>query len=367
MNGTGTVTSSGTLWVEKDKGAALNYTFLLNEVLAVGDTLAAVTTSVSPEGQVAVDELAFSGTTIVASLSGGVTSAWYAVRFRWTSVAGQSDEFVLWMFITADAETVPLMGTALFPNRFTATAALRRDRLLTAAKDLTAANDDYLWEKLVAAESTLRHILNVNFQPTRHTPQALSAAEVAALGMPWEQDPGYDYDAAFFQSDRWGFLQLRNKPLISVEAVRVMMPGVEASFDVPASWIRMDRKYAEIQFVPTSEKAGVLPLSAFMLQTVSLGRSVPFSLHVTYTAGLENVTVRYPELIDAARKMAVLSMLEDSHLPQSGSISADGLSQSISFDADKYRDSIETIINGPKGSNGGLVRALHGVRMGVLG
>ena len=66
-------------------------------------------------------------------------------------------------------------------------------------------------------------------------------------------------------------------------------------------------------------------------------------------------------------KKAVLKILEDSFLPQSGSISADGLSQSLSVDMEKYHDMIDRTLNGGKGSNGGLMTAIHGVRIGVLG
>jgi len=71
--------------------------------------------------------------------------------------------------------------------------------------------------------------------------------------------------------------------------------------------------------------------------------------------------------LDAVLKKAALKILEDAFLPQSGSISADGLSQSMSVDMDKYHDAIDRILNGGKGSNGGLMTAIHGVRFGVMG
>jgi len=53
--------------------------------------------------------------------------------------------------------------------------------------------------------------------------------------------------------------------------------------------------------------------------------------------------------------------------PNSASISADGLSQSLSVDMEKYRGAIEATLFGPKGSNGGLMTAIHGIRLGMLG
>jgi hypothetical protein len=62
----------------------------------------------------------------------------------------------------------------------------------------------------------------------------------------------------------------------------------------------------------------------------------------------------------------VLKVIDDGFLPQSGSISADGLSQSLSVDMDKYHDAIGRTLNGGKGSNGGLMTAIHGIRVGVV-
>ena len=71
---------------------------------------------------------------------------------------------------------------------------------------------------------------------------------------------------------------------------------------------------------------------------------------------------KYPELLDCIKKKAVLKILGDAFLPQSGSISADGLSESLSVDMDKYHDVVDAILNGRDG-NGGLMAQLHGVRV----
>jgi hypothetical protein len=54
--------------------------------------------------------------------------------------------------------------------------------------------------------------------------------------------------------------------------------------------------------------------------------------------------------------MASLSILEEQYIPQSGSVSADGLSQSVSLDMDKYSEMIETRIER-------LRQSINGVRM----
>lgn len=248
---------------------------------------------------------------------------------------------------------------------------MRAERLLLAAQNAlpgTAVSDDYLWDKIKAAEAEIARMLRVPLVPTKFFPVQPTQEEIDALaGMPWAVESAYDYGPEFFHGDKWGFIATRNKPVASVERVRFVYPAPTNSiFDVPADWIRVERKYGQIQFVPTST-AYLAPIGAFLMSTLGGGRTIPFAIQVTYVAGLENAARDFPELIDVIKKAATLKIVEDAFVPQSGSISADGLSQSMSVDMEKYRDTIDHIINGPKGSHGGLMAAIHGVRMGVLG
>ena len=249
---------------------------------------------------------------------------------------------------------------------------MRADSLMMAASGVLPSitvTDDYIWSKLRSAESEMSHELRVPLVPTKFFPSDPTPQEIAALaGMPWGIDPGYDYDPGNFQyNDKWGFIRTRNKPLHSVSRVRFAYPGgPTAYYDLPLDWLRMDKKYGQIQFVPSST-AFAAPLNAFVMQAIGAGRTIPLAMQLTYVAGLDNAASVYPELIDAIYKKATVKVVEDLFLPQSGSISADGLSQSISADMDKYRDSVDHIINGGKGSNGGLMTAIHGVRLGVMG
>lgn len=248
---------------------------------------------------------------------------------------------------------------------------IRADNLVMAAQNAlggASVSDDYLWEKIRAAEAEIGRTLRVPLVQTKFFSAPPSQEEIDALnGMPWVVESAYDYGQDFFRGDKWGFILTRNKPVASVERVRFVYPAPTSNiFDVPTDWIRVERKYGQIQFVPTST-AYLAPLGAFLMSTLGGGRTIPFAIQVTYVAGLENAARDYPELLDAIKKQAVLKVIEDGFLPQSGSISADGLSQSMSTDMEKYRDTIGNIINGPKGSNGGLMTAIHGVRLSVLG
>lgn len=249
---------------------------------------------------------------------------------------------------------------------------LRTDNLILMAQNFFPGftmSDDFIWNSVQAAESQIARDLRVPLVPTQFFANPPTSDQIAAVppGMPYAVDPAYDYDPDFFTGEKWGFLVLRKKPLISVSLIRFVYPAPTIGFyDIPADWLRIDRQYAHIRFVPASSPF-VAPLNAFILQALGGGRSIPFAIECTYIAGLTDAWSTYPELIDAIKKQAVLKIIEDGFLPQSGSISADGLSQSVSIDMEKYRSTINTILNGPPGSNGGLMTAIHGIRTSALG
>jgi hypothetical protein len=249
---------------------------------------------------------------------------------------------------------------------------LRADRLLLLAQTILPGvtfGDDYLWEKVIASENETARDLRVPLVPTQFFSIDPTPTQLAALprGMPWAIDPAQDYEPDFFQGEKWGFMVLRNKPVIEVQRVQFVYPSPTTGFfDFPLDWIRIDKKYAQIRFVPASSTF-VAPLNAFLLQALGGGRTIPFAFDVTYVAGITNVRKEYPQLVDVIKRRAALKVIEDGFLPSSGSISADGLSQSLSMDMEKYRAMIDTTLFGPKGRNGGLKTAIHGIQMAMLG
>lgn len=262
-----------------------------------------------------------------------------------------------------------ITSTALFPNKADAIAKMQRDGLMMAAQNLLSGitlDPDYIWGKLIAAESEMSHTLNVKFQPTYFFPTTPTQEQIDALnGMPWEEDPAYDYDPEMFAGEKWGMILVRNKPLISVVKLVYAYPSANHfNFEIPADWLKLDKKYGQVRVVPTTISAPVM-LGGFMMNLISAGRSVPHIMNLEYVAGLTNVADRYPELVDATKKLAVLKLIEDTFPVGSGSISADGLSESMSVDMQKYHDIIDRVVNGA-GGNGGLMRQFHGIRLGVV-
>lgn len=247
---------------------------------------------------------------------------------------------------------------------------IRNDRLMAAASGVlhdVQVSDDYLWEKVRAAESEMSHTLRVPLVPTRFFPTQPTQEELDALeGMAWELEVGTDYDPSMFERDKWGFIVTRQKPIISVERMRFVYPTQDMGYyDIPREWLTFDAKYGHIRIVPSSS-AVLTSMSGFILTNLAQGRVIPSMVQFVYTAGLSDVGNTYPELLDAIKKSAVCKVVADAYFPQSGSISADGLSESLSVDMQKYYDTIDHIVNGPEGSNGGLMSKIHGVRVMVM-
>jgi hypothetical protein len=244
---------------------------------------------------------------------------------------------------------------------------LRSDSLLMAASGVLESlnvSDSYLWDKIRAAESEIAHELRVPLVPTKFFNVDPTPDEIAALdGMPWVVESAPDYEGDMFTGNKWGYIVTRQKPIISVDGFRFVYPTEQnGHYDIPLNWLSIDRKYGHVRIVPTSN-AVLTGLAGLVMFNLSAGRTIPSMVRMKYTAGLENAARDFPELIDAIKKKAVLKIIGDAFLPQSGSISADGLSESLSVDMDKYSASIDLIINGSSGSNGGLMAAIHGVRM----
>jgi hypothetical protein len=277
--------------------------------------------------------------------------------------------FVKRFRVAVENPTTPVTS-ALFVKDFIITE-MRQNQLLLLAENYfpnITLTDDFIWEQIRSAEFETSKDLRVRFSPTQFFPLDPTAAQISALtpGMPYSVDAPYDYDQDFFWGDKWGFIVTRQKPIIAIQSIVFAYPAPTTGFfTIPGDWLRIDQKFGHIRMIPASN-AGFAPLNAFVLQALSGSRSIPFAIQITYTAGLTNPRQDYPEILNVVKQRAALNILQFGFLPQSGSISADGLSESMSFDLAKYKEGINERLYGPKGANGGLMTAIHGVRLGML-
>lgn len=209
-----------------------------------------------------------------------------------------------------------------------------------------AISDDYIFDKIRSAELEVSRKLTIPLSPVEIFTDEPTDAELAALdGEPYQVEPGYDLPPDYFSRQTWGMLRLRVRPVIAVHEMKLVYPSLGTSvFTVPPNWIRVDKKYGQINVFP-SGPAQSAPLSIFTLQAMAMGSSVPFMIRIKYRAGIDASLPEFIDVMDIIKRTAMLHILLDSFIPQSGSISADGLSQSLSMDASKLQDSIDAVIS----------------------
>jgi hypothetical protein len=219
-----------------------------------------------------------------------------------------------------------------------------------------------VWSALLAAEKDLQRQLRVYLEPTVIVPSTADPAEINALetaGTLYALEAPYEYEPETFSNNFFGFIETKQRPIISVASMKFKYPGPGTTvFEVPFEWLRPDRKYGQIHLVPTG-LASYGPMNAFVLQAITNRRTVPMMIEIRYTAGLTDAHELWPDVIDLIQKMAILRLMESTFPAQSGSISADGLSQSASVDTEKYADMIQHKIDI-------LRQALWGIKVGCL-
>jgi len=219
--------------------------------------------------------------------------------------------------------------------------SFRADRLPAVQRYLSGpVSDDYLMAKLLSAESTAQRELHVYLTPTVLFPNEPTQAEIDALaGASWAVDPGYDYTEDMIQPGGWTFLSLRQRPVIALESIKFIYPFGGTVLTVPPEWIKIDRKYGHVRFLPTNAFLGAM--GGMLIGGMGLQGSPQF-IEVRYTAGLRDAVNDYPDLLDLIQRMVLLRLMSDAVVSASESISADGLSQSKSApDLDKMQDSID--------------------------
>jgi hypothetical protein len=234
--------------------------------------------------------------------------------------------------------------TVLFPIA-DALTQFRADQLplLQANFPLPVApSDGLLTRKFEAAEGELQRELGVYLAPTMVFGGTEPTDEqIAALnGAPYAIESGYDMTPDFFSVGQWGTLMLRSRPVKSITSMKFIYPSLNAQvIDMPMSWIQLDKRMGLINVVPGVGGLNV-PLNIFAMQAMNSGTTVPNMIRVQYTAGLDASHFLYADVQDVCMRLVALRLLRDTFTPQSGSISADGLSQSQSVDLDKFAATI---------------------------
>lgn len=350
-------------WAEQDVSARLDYSEDWSDFVSADDAIVnSVWQADSPDVTLADPMIVGEVTTVW--VSGGVVGKTYRISNTITTSAGRRDVRYFVLSITDGAAPDKPITSALF-NRFKAVRDFKTNSLsfLDKSFPVDQISDDDIWDSLLVAEATASRELRVFLEPTVVIPEDAKQAEIDALvaaGTKFVTEAPYDYDPQGWNSNSWGYMLLRKTPVVRVDSVHFTYPNPSSDvLNVPHEWLRLDRKYGHLRFVPTGTMMALGPMSTYIMTAISSGRVIPGMIHVRYVAGLENAAQTYPDLVSVVKRMAIMRILKSAFLPQSSSISADGLSQSTSIDADKWQDAIDHDL-------ATLRDAIHGVRFGVL-
>jgi len=155
--------------------------------------------------------------------------------------------------------------------------------------------------------------------------------------------PAYNYDSQLFIENRWGQIKLDYRPAWEVSQFFFAFPGHWNDLYNAKKWIQIDHRYGWLNIVPTDGAAVLATFNAWVMSVLAGGRSLPRSLYIDYTAGLDPATMRrnHADLLEVLRLhtfMGLAGILATIRTGGLGSCSTglDGLSQSESYIQGQY-------------------------------
>lgn len=202
-----------------------------------------------------------------------------------------------------------------------------------------------------AAVSDVEKRLGVLLKPTIIKCQYTAYTQGLQQGVDYDlSEPAYDYFSD--QMNKWGFMQARQYPFLSVEGLKLMLPNGQQVLDFgddklggmppkPTSWIKTYPKQGQIEIVPYAGVSSVFYVGggsgAQGLLGYQMMRDLPQSLWLDYTAGfaLGQVPASVRNVVAKIAARDILGICGDSELAGVASYSSgiDGLSQSVSTTA----------------------------------
>lgn len=356
--------SMNSRWVEQSITARLDYSEDWSDLISGNDSIQSSDWADDSNNALVLESSLIAGVITSVWISGGVAGKTYRISNTVNTAQGRRD--TRYFSLTIKDASVPdkPLSSALF-SRFSAVNQFKNESLAFLDKSFPVDNltDDYIWDSLLSAEADASRRLRTFFEPTVVIPEDAPADEVARLvasGTKFVQEASYDYEPNAWSGDGWGFMILRKTPVVSIDSVIFSYPKPNSNIlNVNPDWIRLDHKYGHVRFVPSGPMMAYGPVSFFLMSAIAAGRHIPGMISVRYVSGLKNAAQDYPDLVTVVKRMAILRILKNAFLPQSSSISADGLSQSTSVDVGKWEEGIEQTLDT-------LNQSIHGIRFGVF-
>lgn len=202
-------------------------------------------------------------------------------------------------------------------------------------------SESVIAQKLRAAEDFYERALEVRFSESR------VVSDPGGRGLAADT---YDVEIPAFnfpECHTFGYTELPYRPIRAVTQAFFAYPGapaIQPGFVVPNPWIRLDRRFGKLYFVPAGALAlNAAKMSGLIMSAIAYGQRIPMCFFVDYTCGFTSAELRHDhnDLLEAIRLRAALLILGIASAIRnrglgSQSLSEDGLSQSQSFITQKY-------------------------------
>jgi hypothetical protein len=211
-------------------------------------------------------------------------------------------------------------------------------------EDGEVMSDEDILQFLKGAIQTVERKLGIFLKPTKIVTNADERGLIE--GVDFDKDESaYDYDAKAYR--QYGFMQLKERPVQSIEGLRMVLPNGMTIIDFTRDentrkWIKLYKDSGQVHIVPYAGDPTLFAMmggsqSAYPFATGRINSNLPQMFYVDYTAGYKLYQV--PEDIrNVVAKMAsidILGIAGDAILAgvASQSTSIDGLSESVSTTA----------------------------------
>lgn len=152
--------------------------------------------------------------------------------------------------------------------------------------------------------------------------------------VPTQYTETHDYRAEEYEA--WSFIQLKRKPVISVDSLQFRLEKDSSFMEIPTSWVRLENHPGQIQIAPTSGGLSSINYgqNTFLPRLVVFNPDWPSFFRVTYTAGFERdrIPAILTHLIGMLAAIQALNIAGELILGAgiaNQSLSIDGLSQTI--------------------------------------
>lgn len=180
-------------------------------------------------------------------------------------------------------------------------------------KELSRKAIDFI---LKAAISQLEHDYEITVTPTQY------------------KDERHDYKMDDYWN--WCLIQLRHKPVISIDRFALSVASQDVLCEFPTDWIRLNNMNGQLQIAPISGSVGLFNIGnvTFLPRILIFNDVFPAFFRLTYTAGFEQgkippIVNNAIGLIAALRVLSIAGDLVVGAGIANSSLSMDGLSQSV--------------------------------------